>query len=290
MIDSMTGYGSGERPLGEAHISVEIRSVNHRYLEVSCRGPRWSLALEGEVREAVKKRFSRGRFDIYIRSGEEGNHASLIDAEAAKSILADLTTLKKKLGISGEVDLSILMGFRDLIKRAEPEPDKEEIHSALLESLDDALGTLGSMREKEGSALASDILEHLASVKSGCNEIRDRLPEARKLLTERMRERILELAAGVEVDRGRLEQEMIYAAERGDISEELSRLDSHVARFREMLEGEGPIGRKLDFLTQEMNREANTISSKSIDLALTQSAVEVKSAIEKIREQVQNVE
>ena len=286
----MTGYGAGERPLGEASVSVEARSVNHRYLEVSCRGPRWSLALEGDVREAVKKRFSRGRFDIYIRSGEEGNHASPIDPEAAKALLSNLTTLKKELGISGEVDLSILTGFRDLLKSDEPEPDKDEIRAVLMESLGDALGALGDMREKEGGALAGDIREHLSSVKAGCEAIRGRLPEARRLLTERMRERIREIADGVEVDEGRLEQEMIYAAERGDISEELSRLDSHVVQFREMLEAEGPIGRKLDFLTQEMNREANTISSKSIDLALTQSAVEVKSAIEKIREQVQNVE
>ena len=159
-----------------------------------------------------------------------------------------------------------------------------------MESLGDALGALGLMREKEGGALAKDIHDHLATVKERCGEIRERLPEARRLLTERMRERIHEIAGSVEVDEGRLEQEMIYAAERGDISEELSRLDSHVVQFREMLEEKGPIGRKLDFLTQEMNREANTISSKSIDLTLTQCAVEVKSAIEKIREQVQNVE
>ena len=290
MIDSMTGYGTGERPLGEASIGVEARSVNHRYLEVTCRGPRWSLALEGEVREAVKKRFSRGRFDIYIRSSEEGNHASPIDAEAAKSLLATLKSLKSELGIAGEVDLSILTGFRDLLKSAEPEPDKDDLRAVLMESLGDALDALGLMREKEGGALAKDIRDHLISVKEGCQKIRERLPEARSLLTVRMRERILEMADGVDMDEGRLEQEMIYAAERGDISEELSRLDSHVVQFREMIEGEGPIGRKLDFLTQEMNREANTISSKSIDLTLTQSAVELKSAIEKIREQVQNVE
>ena len=290
MMDSMTGYGAGERPLGEASVSVEARSVNHRYLEVSVRGPRWSLALESEVREAVKKRFSRGRFDIYIRSGEEGNHASPIDAEAAKSLLANLTTLKNELGIAGEVDLSILTSFRDLLKGADAEPDKDEMRAVLMGSLGDALDALGEMRRKEGAALAKDIIEHLSAVKGGCEDIVERLPEARKQLTGRMRERILEIAEGVEVEEGRLEQEMIYAAERGDISEELSRLSSHVVQFCDMLEDEGPIGRKLDFLTQEMNREANTISSKSIDLTLTQTAVEVKSAIEKIREQVQNVE
>lgn len=290
MIDSMTGYGAGERPLGETSISVEARSVNHRYLEVSIRGPRWSLPLESEVRDAVKKRFSRGRFDIYVHANGDAKSVSPIDAGAAKSLFEDLKTLKNELGLSGEIDLSILTGFRDLLKGADAEPDKDEMRDALMESLGDALDTLRGMRRKEGDALSKDICDHLATVKNRCGDIRERLPEARRLLTERMRERILEIADGVEVEEGRLEQEMIYAAERGDISEELSRLDSHVVQFREMIEGESPIGRKLDFLTQEMNREANTISSKSIDLTLTQKAVDVKSAIEKIREQVQNVE
>ena len=290
MIDSMTGYGAGERPLGDASLSVEARSVNHRYLEVSFRGPRWSLPLEGEVREAVKKRFSRGRFDIYVRQGDGAKDVSPIDADAAKSLLVNLKSLKDELGITGEVDLSILTSFRDLLKSADPEPDKDDVRAVLMESLGDALAALGSMREKEGSALANDLGDHLGAVQRQCGEIRERLPEARKMLTARMRERILEIADGIDIDEGRLEQEMIHAAERGDISEELSRLDSHIVQFQEMLENKGPIGRKLDFLTQEMNREANTISSKSIDLTLTQSAVDMKSAIEKIREQVQNVE
>ncbi len=290
MIDSMTGYGAGQRSLGDASVSVEARAVNHRYLEASIRGPRWALPLEGDVREMVKKRFSRGRFDIYIRLGGGARLAAPIDADAAKSLLATLRSLKSELAIPGEVDLSILATFRDLLKGAEPELDKNDVRTPLMESLGDALDALGRMRGKEGDALAKDLSAHLGAVRERCEAIRSRLPEARKRLTERMRERILEFAEGVEVDEGRLEQEMVYAAERGDISEELSRLDSHVAQFREMLEAEGPIGRKLDFLVQEMNREANTISSKSIDLALTQNAVDMKSAIEKIREQVQNVE
>lgn len=290
MTDSMTGYGAGERPLGDAALSVEVRAVNHRYLEAAVRGPRWALPLEGEVREMVKKRFARGRFDIYIRMGGGGGAAPPIDAAAAKSLLETLRSLQGELGIPGAVDLSILAAFRDLLRGDEPEVDKNDARAPLMESLGDALDALGRMRKKEGDALARDICAHLGAVRARCEAIRSRLPEARKRLTERMRERILEFAEGVEMDEGRLEQEMVYAAERGDISEELSRLDSHIAQFREMLHSGGAIGRKLDFLVQEMNREANTISSKSIDLALTQSAVDMKSAIEKIREQAQNVE
>ncbi len=289
-MDSMTGYGAGERPLGDASMNVEARSVNHRYLEVSFRGPRWSFPLEAQVREAVKKRFSRGRFDVHVHLNGGARAASPIDFGAAKSLIADLGGLKGELGITGEVDLALLANFRDLLKNAEPEPDKDALGGTLMECLGDALAALDVMREKEGRALAQDLAVHLGAVEERCGEIRTRLPEARKALTARMRERILEIAAGVEMDEGRLEQEMVYAAERGDISEELGRLDSHVAQFREMLEASSPIGRKLDFLTQEMNREANTISSKSFDLRLTQSAVEMKSSIEKIREQVQNVE
>ncbi len=290
MIDSMTGYGTGERPLGDILVSVEARSVNHRYLEVSIRGPRWSLPLESEVREAVKKHFSRGRFDIYIRLDRGANAVSPIDAEAAKSLLSNLNTLKSELGIPGDVDFSTLAGFRDFLKSPEPEPEKDAMQSPLMESLDEALGSLGHMRRKEGDALEKDLTVHLRGVENRCGEIRKCLPEARESLAARMRERILKFAEGVEVDEGRLEQEMVYAAERGDISEELSRLDSHIAQFREILTSEHPVGRKLDFLVQEMHREANTISSKSFDSRLTQSAVDMKSAVEKIREQVQNVE
>lgn len=290
MTDSMTGYGAGERRLGGASVSVEARSVNHRYLEASIRGPRWSLPLEGEVRETVKRRFSRGRFDIFIHMGEGANGAPPIDVHAAKSLFAALKSVQEELKIPGEVDFSTLTGFRDLLKSAEPQPEADDIRAPLMEALGDALDALGRMRRKEGRALAKDMNAHLRALKKRCGEVRKRLPEAQKLLAARMRGRILEFAEGVEADEGRLEQEMLYAAERGDISEELGRLDSHIAQFRDMLGGEGPTGRKLDFLVQEMNREANTISSKSFDLTLTQCAVEMKSAIEKIREQAQNVE
>lgn len=287
---SMTGYGAGQRQIGQHSLSVEAKSVNHRYLETSVRGPRWSLALEGDVRDALKTRFARGRFDVYIHLAEGTENPSPIDLPAARSLVDSLNQLRETLGIPGQIDLSLLASFRDVLRGTEPVFETEDIRGPLLEALGEALDALEAMRLREGEALERDILGHLDNVKYLCGEIRMRVPEAREALTARLRERLTKLSEGIEMDTGRLEQELVFAAERGDISEELSRLESHIAQFRTMLADSGASGRKLDFLVQEMNREANTIASKSLDLTLTQRAVDLKSALEKIREQIQNVE
>ncbi len=290
MANSMTGYGSGDRSLGGIPLSLEVRSVNHRYLETTVRSPRWTLPLESEIRKTVKSRFARGRFDIFIHYGNTSNDSAVIDPESAKNFVASLTNLRDELGIPGEVDLALLASFRESLKGGDPSLTPDELREPLMSALNAALDMLSQMRVSEGTALEQDILGHLEEVEQLCGDIRVRLPEAQAALSERYRERILKLAEGIDIEEGRLEQELIYASERGDISEELSRLDSHITQFREMMGNKGPLGRKLDFLVQEMNREANTIASKSIDLTLTQKAVDLKSALEKIREQVQNVE
>ncbi|MBI3127872.1 MAG: YicC family protein [Candidatus Tectomicrobia bacterium] len=288
--ESMTGYGSGQRPLRGGTLTVEARSVNHRFLEASVRGPRWSLSLESEVREAIKARFARGRFDVYIRLDETADGAPAVDPAAARALVNSLRALAKDLKLPGDVDISLLAGFRDALRPQESSFAEEELRGPLLGALGEALDTLGGMRRREGAALDLDLMGLLAEVERICGEIRERVPEAREAIQSRLRERLVKLAEGLTLDPGRLEQELIYAAERGDISEELSRLESHIVQFREMLAAPGPAGRKLDFLVQEMNREANTIASKSSDLPLTQRAVDLKSAIERIREQVQNAE
>ncbi len=290
MVSSMTGYGAGESTFKDDVFSVETRSVNHRYLETTVRGPRWSLSLESEIREAIKSRFARGRFDVFIHFNEANNHSQIIDLDAAKGFIASLRELRDELGIQGEVDLALLAGFRDALKGSDISFTADEVRDPLMSALDDALGSLGQMRRREGEALERDILSHLEDVARLTGEISERLPEAQKALTERIRERIIKFAEGMDVDEGRLEQELIYAAERVDINEELSRLESHIVQFWEFVKSNEPLGRKLDFLIQEMNRESNTIASKSVDLTLTQKAVDLKSALEKIREQVQKVE
>ncbi|MDA1001227.1 MAG: YicC family protein [bacterium] len=290
MAGSMTGYGAGEAALGDSTLVVETRSVNHRYLETSIRGPRWSLSLEGAVREEVKKRFDRGRFDVFIHFEVPENGAALINMDAAREFVGSLRAVGKELRLSGDVSLEVLAQFRDSLKSVEPAISPEEAKPVLLDALGRALESLKEMRVREGGALQRDIVSHLGQVEIFTREIRASLPEIRAALTGRARERILQFAEGLQMEEGRLEQELVYAAEKGDISEELSRLESHISQFRGLLEAEGPIGRKLDFLLQEMNREANTVASKSVDLSITQRAVELKSAMEKIREQVQNIE
>ena len=290
MIESMTGYGLGEASFRKNTLSVEARSVNHRYLETTVRGPRWSLSLENEVRESVKKRFARGRFDIFIHYSESNEHSDFIDIESAKKFVDSMHRVRDELKIQGEVDLALLAGFRDTLKISEISITPDEARKSLIEAVEGALGHLSRMRHREGEALERDILAHLKDANRFTGEIRDRLPLAQSALTERIRERIIKLSDGMDLDEGRLEQELIYAAERGDLSEELSRLESHISQFRDLVDNEKPLGRKLDFLIQEMNRESNTIASKSVDLTLTQKAIDLKSALEKIREQVQNVE
>ena len=286
----MTGYGSGATSFRDNALSIEARSVNHRYLESTVRGPRWALSLEGKIREAVKKRFSRGRFDIFIHYSEANNHSQAIDIKAAREFVDSLRGLRDELGISGDVDLALLAGFRESLKGSELAISAEEVSEPLLSALAAALGTLSEMRRREGEALERDILAHLDNAARLTGEIRDRLPGAQESLTARIRERLVKLAEGLDIEEGRIEQELIFAAERGDISEEISRLGSHIDQFRGMVRSDEPLGRKLDFLIQEMNRETNTIASKSVDLTLTQFAVDLKSTLEKIREQVQNVE
>ncbi len=290
MTGSMTGYGSAERGLKETSLLVEVRSVNHRYLETSIRAPRWALPLEGKVREEVKRRFARGRFDVFIRLGSGQNGVPYFDPASARNFVDSLRRLGEELGIPGEVDMAVLAQFRDALRSGESSLTAGEMEAPLMEALGEALSALGGMRRVEGENIEEDILAHLAEAERLTSGLRSRLPEAQAALSARMRDRIAKVAEEVSLDEGRLEQELIYAAERGDISEELNRLESHASQFRELIGGSGPVGRKLDFLLQELNREANTIASKSVDLSLTQMAVDLKSALEKIREQVQNIE
>ena len=194
------------------------------------------------------------------------------------------------MGIKGEVDLALLTSFKDSLKSADTAFAADEIREPLMSALDSALSNLADMRGREGEALERDILNHLDDVERLAGEVKIHLPDAQKALTERLRDRVIKLAEGVEMNEGRIEQELIFAAERGDINEELSRLASHISQFRSLVKQGEPLGRKLDFLIQEMNRESNTIASKSVDLTLTQKSVDLKSALEKIREQVQNAE
>ncbi|MEK6712539.1 MAG: YicC/YloC family endoribonuclease [Nitrospinota bacterium] len=200
--ESMTGYGAGQRPLRGGTLSVEARSVNHRFLETSVRGPRWSLALEGEVREAIKARFARGRFDVYIRLDEPLNGAPMLDPAAARAFVDSLRALGQELGVPGEVNLALLASARDLFRAQEPSFAEEELRGPLLAALGETLETLAGMRRREGEALARDLLSHLAEAERLCEGIRDRVPEARGAIQARLRERLLKLPRASPWSRG----------------------------------------------------------------------------------------
>jgi uncharacterized protein (TIGR00255 family) len=288
----MTGYGRGECQEEHKRIETEIRSFNHRYLDVSLRLPRKLNPLEGQVRNLIKQRISRGRLEIAVQLDDSSvNEQKIeIDLSLAKDIHSALTSLQEHLHIPGEIRLETLTNFRDLFVRKEMEIDLEKEWISLQTSLENALTNLEQMRQNEGLNLRSDFLARLKTVEDLANQIAARAPLALQGYRDRLAERVADLSGGVEIDPSRLAQEVAFLAERSDITEELVRIKSHLNQFRELLDRPESLGRKMEFLLQEFNREANTIGSKANDASISHLTVEIKSELEKMREQVQNVE
>ncbi len=293
MIRSMTGYGRKEVTGAGIHGSIEVRSVNNRYLDIQVKTPRSLAALEPRVKKTVQDRFSRGRFDVFItRNGEQERTGRLAHDEAlAAQYIAILRDLKARFSLSGEVDLSLVAGFQGLIAVTEEKEDIEALWQLLAEGLEQALDELDGMRSVEGQALVKDMLRRLDILESLLKAIQELSPLNVENARKRMAETLTRLL-NERPDPVRLAQEMAILAERTDVTEELTRLSSHLSQFHVMLAkatGE-PVGRKLDFLLQEMGREANTISSKAMDAQISYHVVDIKAELEKIREQVQNIE
>ena len=292
MIRSMTGYGRKE-VTGAIHGSIEVRSVNNRYLDIQVKTPRSLAALEPRVKKTVQDRFSRGRFDVFItRNGEQERIGRLTHDEAlAAQYIGILRDLKARFSLSGEVDLSLVAGFQDIITVTEDKEDIEAVWQLLAEGLGQALDELDGMRGEEGRALVCDMLRRLDIISSLMKEIDILSPLSVESARKRMDETLTRLL-NERPDPVRLAQEVAILAERTDVTEELTRLSSHITQFRSMLAGATgePVGRKLDFLLQEMGREANTISSKALEAQISYHVVNIKAELEKIREQTQNIE
>ncbi len=293
MIRSMTGYGRQEVAGATAHLTIEVRSVNNRFLDIQVKTPRALAVLEQRVKKAIQARFSRGRFDVFItRNGEQEKAVRpVLDEILADQYIGVLRCLKARFGLAGEVDLAMVAGFRDLIAVSEEKEDIETVWQMLNKGLEQALDEIDGMRCNEGGALVRDMLGRLDTVESLMREIMALSP----LSVENYRRRMAETLSRIlkeQPDPARLAQEIAILAERTDVTEELTRLSSHLAQFRAMLSGRSgePVGRKLDFLLQEMGREANTIASKAMDAQISHQVVDIKAEIEKIREQAQNIE
>lgn len=295
---SMTGFGVGDAPLAAAgraspagKVCVEIRSVNHRYLDVRVRAPSQLPDLAGTVEAIARERLTRGRFDVAVRLEGAALGGVTLDRERARSVFAALVALRDELAPGVDVPLSILGAVPDLFVPAVAQVG-DDLVAALSSAFDVALEALDAMRQDEGAALSEDLVRRLATVRQLSRAIAARAPSVLAIYQKKLKERAerLRLSSDVEVDAGRLEQEIALFADRVDICEELTRLESHTAQFESLLRRSDPVGRRLDFLLQEMAREANTIGAKSQDAETAHAVVELKAEIERIREQAQNVE
>jgi uncharacterized protein (TIGR00255 family) len=289
MIRSMTGFASTERLFDFGRMTWEIRSVNHRYLEVGFRVPEEFRALEPDIRRVLGEHLSRGKVDATLRFVPSATTASAslaLNRELLGRLLELHADVAEACGTGQDADATALMRWNGVI--TEQAPDPQPLHAAALDLLAEAAADLRESREREGAQIATMINDRLDSIAGQVGQVREWLPEIRAGLREKLLTRIGELKQPLEP--GRLEQEVAFLAQKIDVDEELDRLDAHVTEARHVLERDEPVGRRLDFLMQEFNRESNTLSSKSVDNRTTQVAVELKVAIEQMREQVQNVE
>lgn len=292
MPNSMTGYGRGQSQGLGKRVSVEMKSVNHRFLEIQVKLPKQYQALEEKAKSLIKKHISRGRVDTFINieETEESQRIVKVDKELAMAYYNSLKELGEFLKIPLNITLFEVCQLPDVIEIQEAELDLETFWQVVEEALLAAVNALVEMRQVEGEELAKDLIQRQQSIWEIVDKIEGRSRVMPKIYQERIQERLQELLAEVPVDDQRIAMEVAILAERSAIDEELVRLRSHLTQLGNNLNATEPIGRKLDFLVQELNREINTIGSKANDLEISQYVVEVKSELEKIREQVQNLE
>jgi len=294
MLRSMTGYGRAQLEDASFKVTVELKSVNHRFLEMVIRLPKKYSLLEDKIKGAIRKRISRGRVEAWVGI-EEMDKAGLnvnVDKDLAMDYYNSLKELAHLLGISPQITLYELCKLEGIITLKEPETDLERIWEITSKPLEEALEQLVLMRENEGSVLKADLESRSKTILDLIGQIERRNPEVVQAYKNRLSQKIKELTDNlIEIDENRLATEVAIFAEKTDITEEIIRLKSHIEQLAESIEEqENPVGRKLDFILQEMYREINTISSKSADVMISYMVVEVKSEIEKMREQIQNVE
>lgn len=292
MIKSMTGYGRHREVIDGRDILCEVKSVNSRYLDTNIKLGRMYNALEEKVKQYASGRVSRGKLDIYISidniAGDDNGLS--VNEKFLESYVSLLRDIKARYELGGDVTIQTVAGRNEVFVTTRPDEDTEAAGKALLAVMEKAFDGFSAMREAEGEKLEADLLSHLEVLEGIREEIAKRAPDSVKESNEKMKNRIRELLDGVNYDEARLLTECAVFADKADISEELARLDSHFVQFRKILKENVPVGRKLDFLVQEMNREVNTIGSKCNDGEIAKQVIEAKSFVEKIREQIQNIE
>jgi uncharacterized protein (TIGR00255 family) len=292
VIRSMTGFGRGETSLGGVALSVEIRSVNARHCDVRVRSPRELASLESQIRSQVAGRFARGTLDVSIRFGSPrgGESRIEIDLETARGYVQAARTLAQETGLAEPLSVEALLAMPGVAKAREQEIDEEQAGPALKAAVDAACDETLAMRAREGQALERELRARSTALAGILSEIESRADEVVQGLRARLEKRIAALAPELALTPGRIEQEVVIYADRMDVTEEVVRFRSHLEQFHETLALQGPAGRKLEFILQELSRETNTIGSKAADAPIAKRVVELKTELEKLREQVLNVE
>ncbi|HZJ42436.1 MAG TPA: YicC/YloC family endoribonuclease [Pyrinomonadaceae bacterium] len=292
-MKSMTGYGRGTVSADDFSVSVDLKTVNNRFLDIHLRvGTEWS-SLEAIIKRRVSSRLSRGRVDVAVSVERTTQTAYELNRPLIAGYVAALRQMQQDFGIGGDIDINVLARIPGALQPAKSGPD-ERIGTALEQALDEGLDELEKMRQQEGEALRVELRERVERIESLVPTIESAAAGLADAYRQRLQKRIAELlnrgGQVVEIDPARLAQEVAYLADRSDVSEEMVRLRSHLSQFQEALDAQGETGKMLDFLLQELNREANTTLSKSTDLTIKEAGLAIKAEVEKLREQVQNVE
>lgn len=287
----MTGFGRSKISSDSFSVNVEIKTVNHRFSEINVRMPRQLLKVEDKIKKKLNQHLRRGRSEVYIMIEGEGavTRKIQVDWKLLEEYYLFIKEARDKFNIEGKVLLQDLLTRNEFLHIEENDAGNEELENLVLRTTEEAVLLCKQMRETEGEELRKDLLTSLVHLDTNIDELREYAPSVVSAYKERLMKRIEELVQG-QIDESRVLTEVAIFADKIDINEELTRLNSHVQQFRQTLNELEPIGRKLDFLVQEMNREANTIGSKANDAAITKKVVEIKSLLEKLKEQVQNIE
>ena len=293
MIRSMTSFGRSNSEEGKKRVfTVEMKSVNSRYLDVNIRMPKSIISLEEEIRKMISNSLNRGKVDVFIniKNYNEGAGVPKVDINLAQGYLQCLKEIEEKLNIKNDISVMQIARFPEVITMIEEEDKIDEIWEELKPLISSSLDMMINMREVEGEKLKEDILIKINQIEELVSKVEEFADSIPKVFKQKLEERLKDLLGNVEVDENRIATEVCILADKATVDEEIIRLNSHINQVRETLKLNEPIGRKLDFIFQEMNRETNTIGSKSSDIKMTNIVIDIKNILEKIREQVQNIE
>ena len=291
MVVSMTGFGRSKAESERFSVTVEVKTVNHRFCEFHIRMPRQLLKTEEKIKKKLGEHIKRGRVEVFVTLEGEGivSRSVHIDWQALDELVHHISEIKNRYGITGEIELRDLVNRDEIIHIEEKETENEELEQLVLAAIQDAGTQLVQMRLLEGAALESDVSQNIQQLKGNLSKVKQFAPDVVEQYRDRLNKKMADFLDG-QADEDRILTEVAFFADKADISEEITRLESHVVQFTEIMKANEPLGRKLDFLLQEMNREVNTIGSKANDSRIAREVVEMKSLLEKVKEQVQNIE